>query len=160
MSENTVTIVGNLTADPELKFTPEGKAVANFTIADTPRYFDKVANEWKDGTTLYMPCSVWRETAENVAESLRKGSRVIASGKIKQRNWETGEGEKRKVVEMEVTEIGPSLRFATANVTKRPPAAPNGNGNGNGVRREPVTVGGGDLWGGGSQGVQGDEPPF
>lgn len=112
------TIVGNLTADPELKFTQSGKAVVNFTVADTPRYFDKATNEWKDGETLYMNCSLWRDAAEHVAESLSKGARVIVTGKLKPRSYEAKDGTTRKVIELEVAEIGPSLRYATATVTK------------------------------------------
>src|SRR6185503_14610985 len=116
--ETTITIVGNLTADPELRFTPSGAAVANFTVASTPRAFDRQSNEWKDGETLFMRCSVWRDAAENVAESLNRGTRVIVSGRLKSRSYETKEGEKRTVVEMEVDEVGPSLRYASAKVTK------------------------------------------
>src|SRR5918911_836585 len=117
-NETTLTIVGNLTNDPELRFTPSGAAVANFTIASTPRTFDRQAGEWKDGETLFMRCSLWREAAENVAESLQRGTRVIAQGRLQSRSFETREGEKRTVVEMQVDEIGPSLRRATAKVTK------------------------------------------
>ncbi len=116
--ETTLTIIGNLTQDPELRFTPSGAAVANFTVASTPRQFDRQSNEWKDGETLFMRCSVWRDAAENVAESLTRGSRVIVSGRLKSRSYETKEGEKRTVVEMEVDEVGPSLRYASAKVTK------------------------------------------
>ena len=106
-----ITVVGNLTADPELRFTPSGAAVANFTVASTPRIFDRQSNEWKDGDALFMRCSIWREAAENVAESLTRGSRVIVQGRLKQRSYETREGEKRTVVELEVDEIGPSLQL-------------------------------------------------
>jgi single-strand DNA-binding protein len=116
--ETIITVVGNLTADPELRFTPSGAPVANFTIASTPRVFDKNANEFKDGDTLFMRCSVWRKAAENVAESLTKGSRVIAQGRLVQRSYETREGEKRTVVELQVEEIGPSLRNVTAALTR------------------------------------------
>ncbi|GAB2678581.1 single-stranded DNA-binding protein [Thalassiella azotivora] len=116
--ETVITIVGNLTADPELRFTPSGAAVANFTVASTPRTFDRQTNEWKDGEALFMRCSVWRDAAENVAESLTRGSRVIVQGRLKQRSFETKEGEKRTVVELDVDEIGPSLRYATAKVNK------------------------------------------
>lgn len=116
--ETTLTIVGNLTADPELRFTASGAAVANFTVASTPRAFDKATNEWKDGESLFLRCSVWRQAAENVAESLRKGNRVIVSGRLKSRSYETREGEKRTVMELEVEEVGPSLKTATASVTK------------------------------------------
>lgn len=113
-----VTIVGNLTNDPELRFTPSGAAVASFTVASTPRVLDKATNEWKDGEALFMRCSVWRQYAENVAESLTKGSRVIVTGRLKQRSYETREGEKRTVVEMDVDEVGPALKYATAKVNK------------------------------------------
>lgn len=116
--ETIITIVGNLTADPELRFTPSGAAVANFTVASTPRTFDKQSNEWKDGETLFMRCSVWREAAENVAESLHRGYRVLVTGRLKMRSYDTKEGEKRTVVEMDVDEVGPSLRYASAKVTK------------------------------------------
>jgi single-strand DNA-binding protein len=116
--ETTITVVGNITGDPELRFTPSGAAVANFTIASTPRKFDKASNEWKDGETLFMRCSIWRDAAENVAESLVRGTRVIAQGRMVQRSYETKEGEKRTVVEMEVDEVGPSLRYATAKVNR------------------------------------------
>jgi single-strand DNA-binding protein len=113
-----MTIVGNLTADPELRFTPSGAAVANFTVASTPRVYDKQASEWKDGEALFLRCNIWREAAENVAESLTRGARVIVSGRLKQRSFETREGEKRTVVELEVDEVGPSLRYAKASVSK------------------------------------------
>ena len=116
--DTVITIIGNLTADPELRFTPSGAAVANFTVASTPRQFDRQSNEWKDGETLFMRCSVWRDAAENVAESCQRGMRVIVSGRLKSRSYETKEGEKRTVVEMDVDEIGPSLRSATAKVNK------------------------------------------
>ncbi|WP_081007991.1 single-stranded DNA-binding protein [Mycobacteroides immunogenum] len=113
-----ITVVGNLTADPELRFTPSGAAVANFTVASTPRTFDRQSSEWKDGDPLFLRCNIWKEAAENVAESLVRGSRVILSGRLKQRSFETREGEKRSVFEVEVDEIGPSLRYATAKVSK------------------------------------------
>lgn len=116
--ETTITVIGNLTSDPELRFTPSGSAVANFTIASTPRTFDRQSNEWKDGETLFLRASVWREAAENVAESLTKGTRVIVSGRLKSRSYETKEGEKRTVIELEVDEIGPSLRYANAKVNR------------------------------------------
>jgi single-strand DNA-binding protein len=134
--ETVITVVGNLTGDPELRFTPSGAAVANFTIASTPRNFDKQTNEWKDGDTLFLNCSIWRQAAENVAESLQKGMRVVAQGRLKQRSYETREGEKRTVVELDVEEVGPSLKYATAKVTR-------------------VTRGGG---GGGGFGGGGDDP--
>lgn len=116
--ETVITVVGNLTSDPELRYTQNGLAVANFTIASTPRSFDRAANEWKDGDSLFLRASVWREFAEHVAGSLTKGSRVIASGRLKQRSYETKEGEKRTSMELEVDEIGPSLRYATAALTR------------------------------------------
>ncbi len=116
--ETVITVVGNLTGDPELRFTPSGAAVANFTIASTPRNFDKQSNEWKDGDTLFLNCSIWRQAAENVAESLQKGMRVVAQGRLKQRSYETREGEKRTVVELDVEEVGPSLKYATAKVAR------------------------------------------
>src|SRR5690625_2903565 len=116
--ETVITVLGNLTADPELRFTPSGAAVASFTVASTPRTFDRQANEWKDGETLFLRCSVWREAAENVAESLAKGMRVIVQGRLVQRSFETREGERRTVVELQVDEIGPSMRYATAQVTR------------------------------------------
>ncbi len=157
-NETTLTVIGNLTALPELRFTPSGAAVANFTIASTPRVLDRQTNEWKDGQALFLRCSIWREAAENVAESLLKGSRVIASGRLKQRSYETREGEKRTVVELEVDEIGPSLKYATAKVNKASRSngdGPGGYGSGNRPPADdpwgsaPATFGGGD-----------DEPPF
>jgi single-strand DNA-binding protein len=116
--ETIITVVGNLTADPELRYTQNGLAVANFTIASTPRTFDRAANEWKDGEALFLRASVWRDFAEHVAGSLTKGSRVIATGRLKQRSYETKEGERRTSIELEIDEIGPSLRYATASVTR------------------------------------------
>jgi single-strand DNA-binding protein len=116
--DTPITLVGNLTNDPELRFTPSGAAVAKFTVASTPRYMDRQTNEWKDGDTLFLQCQIWRQAAENVAETLTRGMRVIVSGKLKQRSYETKEGEKRTVFEVEVDEVGPSLRNATAKVTK------------------------------------------
>ncbi|MFL6157680.1 MAG: single-stranded DNA-binding protein, partial [Marmoricola sp.] len=116
--ETLITVVGNLTGDPELRFTPSGAAVANFTIASTPRNFDRQTNEWKDGDTLFLNCSVWRQAAENVAESLQRGMRVVAQGRLKARSYETREGEKRTVMELDVEEVGPSLKYATAKVTR------------------------------------------
>lgn len=122
--ETTLTVIGNLTTDPELRFTPNGAAVANFTIASTPRTFDRATNDWKDGDTLFLRCSVWREAAENAAESLTKGTRVVAHGVLKPRSYETKEGEKRTVIELEVEEIGASLRYATAKITRSGKPAP------------------------------------
>ena len=116
--ETVITVVGNLVDDPELRFTPSGAAVANFRIASTPRIMDRQTNEWKDGDALFLSCSVWRQAAENVAESLQRGMRVIVQGRLKQRQYETREGEKRTVVELDVDEVGPSLKYATAKVTR------------------------------------------
>jgi len=126
--DTVITIIGNLTGDPELRFTPSGAAVANFTVASTPRAFDRQSNEWKDGETLFMRCSVWRDAAENVAESLQRGSRIIVSGRLKSRSYETKEGEKRTVLEMDVDELGPSLRYATAKVNKTQRGGGSGGG--------------------------------
>lgn len=141
--DTTITIIGNLTNDPELRFTPSGAAVANFTVASTPRTFDRQANEWKDGETLFMRCSVWREAAENVAESLQRGMRVLVSGRLKSRSYETKEGERRTVIELEVDEVGPSLRYATAKVNRTSRGGGGGGGFGGGY-------GGGGQSGGGS----------
>jgi single-strand DNA-binding protein len=140
--ETIITVVGNLTADPELRYTQSGLAVANFTIASTPRTFDRQANEWKDGEALFLRASCWREFAEHVAGSLTKGTRVIASGRLKQRSYETKEGEKRTSIELEIDEIGPSLRYATASVTR----AQSNRG-----------VGGGGSYGGGGGSSQSDD---
>ncbi len=145
--ETTITVIGNLTSDPELRFTPSGSAVANFTIASTPRTFDRQSNEWKDGETLFLRASVWREAAENVAESLTKGTRVIVSGRLKSRSYETKEGEKRTVIELEVDEIGPSLRYANAKVNR---TQRNNQGAGNG--------GAFSNQGAGAQATQQDDP--
>ncbi|MHA7220359.1 single-stranded DNA-binding protein [Arthrobacter sp. MDT1-48-3] len=133
--ETVITVIGNLTADPELRFTPSGSAVANFTIASTPRTFDRQSNDWKDGETLFLRCNVWRESAENVAETLTKGTRVIAQGRLKSRSYDTKEGEKRTIMELEVDEVGPSLRYASAKVTRTQRnnstnGGPGGNGGG------------------------------
>ena len=124
--EAVITVVGNLTADPELRFTPSGAAVANFTIASTPRTFNKDTNEWVDGEALFMRCSVWRQAAENVAESLQRGTRVIAQGRLKQRSFETREGEKRTVIELDVDDIGPSVKYATAKINRTERASTGG----------------------------------
>ena len=170
--DTTITIVGNLTADPELRFIPSGAAVANFTVASTPRTYDRQSGEWKDGEALFLRCNVWREAAENVAESLTRGSRVIVTGRLKQRSFETREGEKRTVVEVEVDEIGPSLRYATAKVNKasRSGGGGGGFGGGGGPRQESAQAAGApgapgdDPWGSapasGSFGGGDDEPPF
>ncbi|GAA2413674.1 MULTISPECIES: single-stranded DNA-binding protein [Mycobacteriaceae] len=166
--DTTITVIGNLTADPELRFTPSGAAVANFTVASTPRMFDRQSNEWKDGEALFLRCNIWREAAENVAESLTRGSRVIVTGRLKQRSFETREGEKRTVMEVEVDEIGPSLRYATAKVNKANRSGGGGGGfGGGGGSRQPAGGGGApadDPWGSapasGSFGGADDEPPF
>lgn len=166
--DTVITVIGNLTADPELRFTPSGAAVANFTVASTPRTFDRQTNEWKDGEALFLRCSIWREAAENVAESLTKGARVIVSGRLKQRSFETREGEKRTVVELECDEIGPSLRYATAKVNRASRGGGGGGGNyGSGGGGGSRTSSGGavdDPWGSapasGSFGGNDDEPPF
>lgn len=117
--ETTITVIGNLTAAPELRFTPGGHAVANFTVASTPRTFNRQSGEWEDGPALFMRCTLWRKAAENVAESLTKGSRVIVAGRLRQRTFETREGDKRTIIELEVDEIGPSLRYVTATTTRQ-----------------------------------------
>ncbi|WP_334136988.1 single-stranded DNA-binding protein, partial [Corynebacterium variabile] len=118
--DTPITIVGNVVADPELRYTPSGAAVANFRVASTPRRFDSQSNQWVDGEALFLACNIWKQAAENVANSLTKGSRVIVQGRLKQRSYETREGEKRTVYEVEVDEVGPSLKYATAQVTKTP----------------------------------------
>ena len=143
--ETVITVVGNLVDDPELRFTPSGAAVANFRIASTPRTFDRQTNEWKDGDALFLSCAVWRQAAENVAESLTKGMRVVIQGRLKQRQYETREGEKRTVVELEVEEVGPSLKYATAKIARVQRGGGGGGYNGGG--------GGGQQGGG-----QGDDP--
>jgi len=160
--DTTLTIIGNLTNDPELRFTPSGAAVANFTVASTPRMFDRQSNEWKDGETLFMRCSVWRDAAENVAESLQRGSRVIVTGRLKSRSYETKEGEKRTVVELEVDELGPSLRYATAKVNKTSRGGGGGGGfgggGGGGGGYGGGGGGGGGGYGGGGQSGPADDP--
>src|SRR3982751_4995273 len=126
--DTVITLVGNLVDDPELRFTPSGAAVAKFRIASTPRFLDKATNEWKDGEPLFLACNVWRQAAENVAESLQRGARVIVTGRLRQRSYETREGEKRTVYELEVDEIGPSLRYATAKVQKMSRSGGGGGG--------------------------------
>ncbi|GGF47082.1 hypothetical protein GCM10011519_21370 [Marmoricola endophyticus] len=149
--ETVITIVGNLVDDPELRFTPSGAAVANFRIASTPRTFDRQTNEWKDGEALFLSCAVWRQAAENVAESLTKGMRVVVQGRLKSRSYETREGERRTVNEIEVEEVGPSLKYATAKVTR----ASRGGGGG-GYSGGGSSSGGGYSGGGSSSG--GDDP--
>ena len=140
--DTTITVVGNLTDDPELRFTPSGAAVAKFRIASTPRFMDKASGQWKDGEPLFLACNIWREAAEHVAESLSRGSRVIVTGRLRQRSYETREGEKRTVIELEVDEIGPSLRYATAKVQKAVRSGGGGGGFG-------ASGGGGGQQGGG-----------
>lgn len=142
--DTTITVIGNLTDDPELRFTPSGAAVAKFRVASTPRFMDKASGEWKDGEPLFLPCTVWRQAAEHVAESLQRGARVIVSGRLRQRSYETREGEKRTVIELEVDEIGPSLRYATAKVQKMSRSGGGGGGGGFG------SGGGGGQGGGGN----------
>jgi single-strand DNA-binding protein len=156
--ETQITVVGNLTADPELRFTPSGAAVANFTVASTPRTFDRQSNEWKDQETMFLNCSVWRQAAENAAESLQRGMRVIVQGRLKARSFETREGEKRTVFEIDVEEVGPSLKMATAKVTKTTRSGGGGGDFGGGGGNDPwASQGGGQQGGsqGGSQGGQG-----
>jgi single-strand DNA-binding protein len=187
--DTTITLVGNLTADPELRFTPSGAAVANFTVASTPRTFDRQTNEWKDGDAMFLNCAVWRQAAENVAESLQKGMRVIVQGRLKSRSYETREGERRTVFEIDVDEIGPALKYATAKVTRSSGGGGGGNsgggnsggyqgggrsssGGGGGVNDDPWATGGNNN-AGASQGAgnrssgsdpwatpQSEEPPF
>lgn len=161
--ETLITVVGNLTADPELRFTPSGAPVANFTVASTPRMFDRASGEWKDGDAMFLNCAVWRQAAENVAESLTKGMRVVVQGRLKSRSYETREGEKRTVFEVDVEEIGPALKYATAKVTRN---AGGGGGNYSGGG----SSGGSNSDRGGGQdrntgadpwaGAQSEEPPF
>ena len=168
--DTIITVVGNLTADPELRFTPSGAAVANFTVASTPRIYDRQSGEWKDGEALFLRCNIWRDAAENVAESLTRGARVIVTGRLKQRSFETREGEKRTVVEVEVDEIGPSLRYATAKVNKSGGKGGGGGGfgggasSGGGGSRPAATESQEDPWGSapasGSFSGSDDEPPF
>ena len=171
--DTTITIVGNLVGDPELRYTPTGQAVANFRIASTPRFMDRTTNEWKDGDSLFLSCNVWRQAAENVAESLQRGMRVIVQGRLRQRSYETKEGEKRTVYEIEVDEVGPSLRNASAKVTKSQRSSGGFGGSGGAGQGAQGGYGGGgggrpaeDPWAsdsrGGSAGEGGytDEPPF
>ena len=166
--ETIITVVGNLTADPELRFTPSGAPVANFTVASTPRTFDRQSGEWKDGDAMFLNCAVWRQAAENVAESLTKGMRVIVQGRLGSRSYETREGEKRTVFELQVDEVGPALKYATAKVTRSSSGA-GGGGNYSGGG----SSGGGSSWGNNSGGqsdrsggadpwasAQSEEPPF
>ena len=154
--ETVITVVGNLVDDPELRFTPSGAAVAKFRVASTPRTFDRQTNEWKDGESLFLTCSVWRQAAENVAESLQRGMRVIVQGRLKQRTYETNTGEKRTVYELDVDEVGASLRSATAKVTKT--SGGGGSRGGQGGYNGGGGGGQGGSWGGGSGGGQGGAP--
>jgi single-strand DNA-binding protein len=178
--DTTITVVGNLTDDPELRFTPSGAAVAKFRVASTPRFLDRQSGEWKDGEPLFLACNIWRDAAEHVAESLQRGARVIVTGRLRQRSYETREGEKRTVIELEVDEIGPSLRYATAKVQKmaRSTGGSGGFGASGGTRPQSGGNGGNfdDPWAtaapaagsrsGGGSGTSGnsgnfdDEPPF
>ena len=156
--DTVITVIGNLTADPELRWTQSGAAVADFTVASTPRTYDRNAGEWRDGDTLFMRCSVWRDTAENVAESLRKGMRVIVQGRLTQRSYDTQQGERRTVVELQVDEVGPSLRRARAQVTRTAPSGGGGyqsdnRGQQQGGYQQAASQGGG--YGGGQQGGYG-----
>lgn len=164
--DTVITVVGNLVEDPALRFTGSGVAVASFTIASTPRTFDKNSNEWKDGDALFLRCSIWREAAENVAESLTKGTRVIAQGRLVQRSYETREGEKRTVIELQVEEIGPSLRYAKAQVTRNARNSGGNGGFGGGGQQQPAQNTGwtnaatgqpADPW---QAGNPADTPPF
>jgi single-strand DNA-binding protein len=162
-NETIITVVGNLTDDPALRFTPSGSAVANFTVASTPRTFDKQSQEWRDGETLFMRCSIWRDAAEHVAESLSKGTRVIVTGRLKQRSFETKEGEKRTVVELDVDEVGPSLRYADAKVTRAARGDSGGRSAGSssrGRQDDPWVTAGAPAGGGFGGGYGAEEPPF
>jgi len=156
--DTVITLVGNLVDDPELRFTPSGQAVAKFRIASTPRYLDKATNEWKDGESLFLTCNVWRQAAENVAESLQRGMRAIVQGRLKQRSYETKEGEKRTVFEVEVDEVGPSLRSASAKVTKASRGGGGGGFGGGAPADDPWSTGSTPAAAGG--GNFSDEPPF
>lgn len=171
--ETPITLIGNLTADPELRFTPSGHAVAKFTVASTPRTFDRQTSEWRDGDTMFLNCEVWRQYAENVTESLQKGMRVVVTGRLKSRSYETNSGEKRTVFEVEVDEVGPSLRNATAKVTKVASTGGQGGGSWQGSANRSSSNEGGGGWGGQSSpaaprqpdndpwaSAQSDEPPF
>ncbi|HZE41203.1 MAG TPA: single-stranded DNA-binding protein [Stackebrandtia sp.] len=161
--ETVITVVGNLTDDPELRYTPSGAAVAKFRVASTPRTFDRQSGEWRDGEAMFLSCNAWRQLAENVAESLSRGSRVVVQGRLRQRSYETREGEKRTVMELEVDEIGPSLRYATAKVQK---VSRSGGGGGGGGRSGGASAAPDDPWAtaapaaaGNSRGFD-EEPPF
>ena len=160
--DTVITVIGNLTADPELRFTPSGAAVASFTIASTPRTFDRNTNEWKDGEALFLRCSLWRQAAENAAESLTRGMRVIAQGRLQQRSYETREGEKRTVIELQVDEIGPSLKYASAKVN-RTQRGSGGGGFGSSGSEGGSSAPADDPWGSAPAAGGGgfsEEPPF
>ena len=154
--DTTITIIGNLVGDPELRYTPTGQAVATFRVASTPRFMDRATNEWKDGDSLFLSCNVWRQAAENVAESLQRGMRVIVSGRLRQRSYETKEGEKRTVYEVEVDEVGPSLRNASAKVTRSQRSGAGGGGGFGGQGSGQASGQGG--YGGGASGRANDDP--
>ena len=169
--DTIITVIGNLTADPEMRFTPSGAAVTSFTVASTPRTFDRQAGEWKNAETLFMPCQAWRQMAESIAESLTKGTRVIVQGRLVQRSYTTREGENRTVVEMQVDEIGPSLRYAKAQVTRQPRGGNQGGqggynggggfgGQGQSGYNAPAGGAADDPWATGGSTSFGDEPPF
>jgi single-strand DNA-binding protein len=153
--DTTITIIGNLVNDPELRYTPTGQAVATFRVASTPRFMDRQTNEWKDGDSLFLSCNVWRQAAENVAESLQRGMRVIVSGRLRQRSYETKEGEKRTVYEIEVDEVGPSLRNASAKVNRSARSGAGGSGGFGGGQSGSSGQGG---YGGGAGGRANDDP--
>jgi single-strand DNA-binding protein len=157
--DTQITIAGNLVDDPELRFTPAGQPVAKFRVASTPRYLDKTTNEWKDGDSLFLTCNVWRQAAENAAETLRRGMRVIVSGRLRQRSYETKEGEKRTVYEVEVDDVGPSLRNASAKVTKAARSGP-GDGARPSAARGEANSAESDPWAADTPGNYSDDPPF
>jgi single-strand DNA-binding protein len=169
--DTQITIVGNLTSDPELRYTPNGQAVARFTVASTPRFRDSTSGEWKDGDALFLSCDIWRQAAENVAETLQRGMRVIVQGRLRQRSYETREGEKRTVYEVTVDEVGPSLRYASAKVTKSQrssggfgggpsgPSGPGGSSRGSGGASDDPWANSGSGSDGGADSFS-DEPPF
>ena len=156
--DTVITVIGNLTDDPELRFTPSGAAVANFTVASTPRSFNRQTNAWEDGETLFLRCSIWRQAAENVAESLTRGTRVVVQGRLKSRSYETREGEKRTVMELEVEEIGPSLTWATAKVTRASRSGGQGGGFSGGQQGGYAPQQGGGYGGGGQQSAPANDP--
>ncbi|MFJ9726852.1 single-stranded DNA-binding protein [Streptomyces sp. NPDC101209] len=160
VGETPITIVGNLTDDPELRYTPAGVAMAKFTVASTPRAYDKTSGQWQDGTAMFLRCTAWRELAEHIADTLAKGTRVVVTGRLRQHNWQTDQGENRSMLALEVDDIGPSLRFATAKVTKaqRNGAAPSGPAND--AWNTPASAGAAPATGGWGTATTGNEPPF